>query len=235
MAGIGKRMKSARAQVDLEQRYELADAVALAAKVAAAKFDETLELAIRLGVDPRQADQNVRGTVVLPHGTGRTVRVAVFAKGEKEREAIEAGADIVGGEELVKRIQEEGWLEFDSAVATPDMMGLVGRIGKVLGPRGLMPNPKLGTVTFDVAKAVQELKAGKIEYRVDKAGVVHLPFGKVSFGAERLVANASAALGSIAKAKPASSKGNYVLTVSISSTMGPGIKINALAMRTLAV
>lgn len=235
MAGIGKRMKSARAQVDLEQRYELADAVALAAKVAAAKFDETLELAIRLGVDPRQADQNVRGTVVLPHGTGRTVRVAVFAKGEKEREATEAGADVVGGEELVKRIQDEGWLEFDSAVATPDMMGLVGRIGKILGPRGLMPNPKLGTVTFDVAKAVQELKAGKIEYRVDKAGVVHLPFGKVSFGAERLLANASAALGSIVKAKPASSKGNYILTVSVSSTMGPGIKINPLAMRTLAV
>lgn len=234
MAGVGKRLKGALAQVDHEQRYELADAVALATRLATAKFDETLELAIRLGVDPRQADQNVRGTVVLPHGTGRSVRVAVFAKGDKEREATEAGADVVGGEDLVKRIQDEGWLEFDSAVATPDMMGLVGRIGKVLGPRGLMPNPKLGTVTFDVGKAVQELKAGKIEYRVDKAGIVHLPFGKASFGAERLLANASAALASIVKAKPASSKGNYILTVSVSSTMGPGIRVNPLGVRALA-
>jgi large subunit ribosomal protein L1 len=234
MAGVGKRLKGALAQVDHEQRYELADAVALATRLAKAKFDETLELAIRLGVDPRQADQNVRGTVVLPHGTGRSVRVAVFAKGDKEREATEAGADVVGGEDLVKRIQDEGWLEFDSAVATPDMMGLVGRIGKVLGPRGLMPNPKLGTVTFDVGKAVQELKAGKIEYRVDKAGIVHLPFGKASFGAERLLVNASAALASIVKAKPASSKGNYILTVSVSSTMGPGIRVNPLGVRALA-
>ena len=182
MAPIGKRMKGALTRVDREQRYGLDEAVGLAAELAKAKFDETMELAVRLGVDPRQADQNVRGTVVLPHGTGRSVRVAVFAKGEKEREAKEAGADVVGGEDLVKRIQDEGWLEFDSAVATPDMMGLVGRIGKVLGPRGLMPNPKLGTVTFDVGKAVSELKAGKIEYRVDKAGIVHLPFGKASFG-----------------------------------------------------
>jgi large subunit ribosomal protein L1 len=230
----GKRLKSARAQVEAEQRYGLDEAVTLAAKLATAKFDETIELAIRLGVDPRQADQNVRGTVVLPHGTGRSVRVAVFAKGEKEREAQEAGADFVGGEDLVKRIQDEGWLEFDSAVATPDMMGLVGRIGKILGPRGLMPNPKLGTVTFDVGKAVSELKAGKIEYRVDKAGVVHLPFGKASFGAEKLLANANAVVGSILKAKPSSSKGNYILTVSVSSTMGPGIKVNPLAIRTLA-
>jgi len=234
MARYGKRLKNALGQVDREQRYGLDEAVALAAKLATAKFDETLELAIRLGVDPRQADQNVRGTVVLPHGTGRSVRVAVFAKGEKEREAQEAGADFVGGEELVKRIQEEGWLEFDSAVATPDMMGLVGRIGKVLGPRGLMPNPKLGTVTFDVGKAVSELKAGKIEFRVDKAGIVHLPFGKASFGAEKLLANAMAAVASIVKAKPASSKGNYVLTVSVSSTMGPGVKVNPLAIRALA-
>jgi large subunit ribosomal protein L1 len=230
----GKRLKSARAQVEHEQRYSLDEAVTLSAKLATAKFDETIELAIRLGVDPRQADQNVRGTVVLPHGTGRSVRVAVFAKGEKEREAQEAGADFVGGEDLVKRIQDEGWLEFDSAVATPDMMGLVGRIGKILGPRGLMPNPKLGTVTFDVGKAVSELKAGKIEYRVDKAGVVHLPFGKASFGAEKLLANANAVVGSILKAKPSSSKGNYILTVSVSSTMGPGIKVNPLAIRTLA-
>jgi large subunit ribosomal protein L1 len=234
MATYGKRLKNALGQVDREQRYSIEEAVGLAAKLATAKFDETVELAIRLGVDPRQADQNVRGTVVLPHGTGRSVRVAVFAKGEKEREAQEAGADFVGGEDLVKRIQEEGWLEFDSAVATPDMMGLVGRIGKILGPRGLMPNPKLGTVTFDVGKAVTELKAGKIEFRVDKAGIVHLPFGKASFGPEKLIANAMAAVASIVKAKPASSKGNYILTVSVSSTMGPGIKVNPLAVRTVA-
>lgn len=231
---IGKRMKGALARVDREQRYGLDEAVGLATELAKAKFDETMELAVRLGVDPRQADQNVRGTVVLPHGTGRSVRVAVFAKGEKEREAKEAGADVVGGEDLVKRIQEEGWLEFDSAVATPDMMGLVGRIGKVLGPRGLMPNPKLGTVTFDVGKAVSELKAGKIEFRVDKAGIVHLPFGKASFGAEKLLDNAHAALASLVKAKPASAKGNYIISVSVSSTMGPGIKVNPLAVRTLA-
>ena len=231
---IGKRMKGALTKVDREQRYGLDEAVGLAAELAKAKFDETIELAVRLGVDPRQADQNVRGTVVLPHGTGRSVRVAVFAKGEKEREAKEAGADVVGGEDLVKRIQDEGWLEFDSAVATPDMMGLVGRIGKVLGPRGLMPNPKLGTVTFDVGKAVSELKAGKIEYRVDKAGIVHLPFGKASFGVEKLLANANAALASLVKAKPASAKGNYIISVSVSSTMGPGIKINPLAIRTMA-
>jgi large subunit ribosomal protein L1 len=234
MAHKGKRLKAADAAVNPQNRYALEEAVELAAKLATAKFDETLELAIRLGVDPRQADQNVRGTVVLPHGTGRSVRVAVFAKGEKEREAREAGADHVGAEDLVKKIQDENWLEFDSAVATPDMMGMVGRIGKILGPRGLMPNPKLGTVTFDVGKAVSELKAGKIEYRVDKAGIVHLPFGKASFGRDKLLANASAALTSILKAKPASAKGNYILTVSVSSTMGPGIKINPLAIRALA-
>lgn len=233
MARRGKRWKAASARVTRETRYALDEAVGLAASLAAAKFDETLELAVRLGVDPRQADQNVRGTVVLPHGTGRSVRVAVFAKGEKEREALEAGADHVGGEDLVKKIQE-GWLEFDSAVATPDMMGMVGRIGKILGPRGLMPNPKLGTVTFDVGKAVSELKAGKIEYRVDKAGIVHVPFGKVSFGVEKLMANVGAALASIIKARPASAKGNYVVSVSVSSTMGPGIKVNPLAVRSLA-
>jgi large subunit ribosomal protein L1 len=232
-AGMGKRLKNTATVVNRETRYALDEAVALAAKLATAKFDETLELAIRLGVDPRQADQNVRGTVVLPHGTGRSVRVAVFAKGDKEREARDAGADVVGGEDLVKKIQE-GWLEFDNAVATPDLMGLVGRIGKILGPRGLMPNPKLGTVTFDVGKAVGELKAGKIEYRVDKAGIVHLPFGKASFGAQKLLENASAALTSIVKAKPASAKGNYIMTVSVSSTMGPGIKVNPLAIRALA-
>jgi len=234
MAHLGKRLKGATGEVNRETRYALDEAVALATKLATAKFDETLELAIRLGVDPRQADQNVRGTVVLPHGTGRSVRVAVFAKGDKEREAREAGADFVGGEDLVKKVQDEGWLEFDSAVATPDMMGLVGRIGKILGPRGLMPNPKLGTVTFDISKAVSELKAGKIEYRVDKAGIVHVPFGKASFGAQKLLENASAVLTSIVKAKPASAKGNYIMTVSLSSTMGPGIKINPLAIRSLA-
>jgi large subunit ribosomal protein L1 len=234
MARAGKRLAQAVAQVNRETRYPLDEAVTLATKLATAKFDETLEIAVRLGVDPRQADQNVRGTVVLPHGTGRSVRVAVFAKGEKDREAREAGADHVGGEELVKRIQDEGWLEFDSAVATPDMMGLVGRIGKILGPRGLMPNPKLGTVTFDVGKAVSELKAGKIEYRVDKAGIVHLPVGKVSFGAAKLLENTSAALASLIKAKPASAKGNYILSVAVSSTMGPGIKVNPLAIRALA-
>ena len=234
MAGTGKRTKKASEEVNPATRYTLDEGVALAVKLATAKFDETLEIAIRLGVDPRQADQNVRGTVVLPHGTGRSVRVAVFAKGDKEREAKEAGADHVGGEDLVKKIQEENWLDFDSAVATPDMMGLVGRIGKILGPRGLMPNPKLGTVTFDVVKAVSELKAGKIEFRVDKAGIVHLPFGKASFGTDKLLVNASAALASIMKAKPASAKGNYVLSVAVSSTMGPGIKINPLAVRALA-
>jgi large subunit ribosomal protein L1 len=234
MAGTGKRLKNAAAEVNRETRYALDEAVGLATKLATAKFDETIELAIRLGVDPRQADQNVRGTVVLPHGTGRSVRVAVFAKGDKEREAREAGADHVGGEELVKRIQDEGWLDFDSAVATPDMMGLVGRIGKILGPRGLMPNPKLGTVTFDVGKEVSELKAGKIEYRVDKAGIVHMPIGKASFGAEKVLENASAALNSIIKAKPSSAKGNYIVSVAVSSTMGPGIKVNPLAIRSLA-
>jgi large subunit ribosomal protein L1 len=234
MAKIGKRLKSAYEGIDREARYPLGDAVELATKLGTCKFDETIELAVRLGVDPRQADQNVRGTVALPHGTGRAVRILVFAKGEKEREATEAGADVVGGEELVKKIADEGWLEFDKAVATPDMMGLVGRIGKVLGPRGLMPNPKLGTVTFDVGKAVSELKAGKVEYRVDKAGIVHVPVGKVSFGSERVRENASAVLSSLLKAKPSSAKGNYIISVAVSTTMGPGIKVNPLESRTVA-
>jgi len=234
MARVSKRLKAAYAEVDREMRYPLEQAIEMAVKLAKVKFDETVELAVRLGVDPRQADQNVRGTVVLPHGTGRSVRVAVFAKGEKEREASEAGADVVGGEELIKKISGEGWLDFDKAVATPDMMGLVGRIGKILGPRGLMPNPKLGTVTFDVAKAVQELKAGKLEYRVDKAGIVHVAVGKVSFGASRVLENANAVMSSLIKAKPASAKGNYILGVTVSTTMGPGIKINPVAARSLA-
>jgi large subunit ribosomal protein L1 len=234
MARVGKRLRAAKTQVDRNARYPLEDAIRLAVQLATCKFDETMEMAVRLGVDPRQADQNVRGTVVLPHGTGRSVRVLVFAKGEKEREASEAGADFVGGEEIVKKITDEGWLEFDKAVATPDMMGLVGRIGKILGPRGLMPNPKLGTVTFEVAKAVSELKAGKVEFRVDKAGIVHVPIGKASFGPERLLQNATSVLTSLVKVKPASAKGNYVQTVSIASTMGPGVKVNPVAARTLA-
>lgn len=234
MAPTGKRLKAAYQKVDRETRYPLEQAVELAAQLAGCKFDETVELAVRLGVDPRQADQNVRGTVSLPHGTGRSVRVLVFAKGEKEREAVEAGADVVGGEDLVKKIADEGWLEFDKAVATPDMMGLVGRLGKVLGPRGLMPNPKVGTVTFEVASAVKELKAGKVEFRVDKAGIVHVPIGKVSFGAARLNENANAVLASLARAKPASAKGNYIRTVAVSTTMGPGIKVNPVSARALA-
>ncbi len=234
MAKIGKRLKAAKAEVDRSARYPLDQAVAMVTKLSKCKFDETVELAVRLGVDPRQADQNVRGTVTLPHGTGRSVRVLVFAKGEKEREAKDAGADVVGGEELVKKIQEENWLEFDKAVATPDMMGLVGRIGKILGPRGLMPNPKVGTVTFDVGKAVSELKAGKLEYRVDKAGIVHVAIGKVSFGPQRLLENATAMLSSLVRAKPASAKGNYVLTVAVTTTMGPGIKVDPVAARLMA-
>ncbi len=234
MARKSKRMKSACERVDRENWYQLDQALELARQLASCKFDETVELVVRLGVDPRQADQNVRGTVVLPHGTGRPVRVLVFAKGEKEREAAEAGADVVGGDELVKKIADEGWLEFDKAVSTPDMMGMVGRIGKILGPRGLMPNPKLGTVTFDVGKAVGELKAGKVEYRVDKAGIVHLPIGKASFEQEHLIENATAVLNSLVKAKPPSAKGNYILGVSVSTTMGPGIKVNPAAARALA-
>jgi large subunit ribosomal protein L1 len=234
MARLSKKMKAAVGQVDRLKLYELGDALDLVVKVASAKFDETVEMAVRLGVDPRQADQNVRGTVVLPHGTGKTVRVLVFAKGDKEKEALDAGADFVGGDDLVKKVADEGWLEFDSVVATPDMMGAVGRIGKVLGPRGLMPNPKLGTVTFDVAKAVQEMKAGKIEFRVDKAGIVHVPVGKVSFGRERLAENAHAVLGSLNRAKPSTAKGNYMISVGVSSTMGPGVKVNPVGARAAA-
>ena len=226
MARTGKRLKAASAKVGEAKQYPLAEAVGLAVGSASCKFDETVELAVRLGVDPRQADQNVRGTVSLPHGTGRTVRILVFAKGEKEREATEAGADHVGGEELVTKIADEGWLDFDKVVATPDMMGLVGRLGKILGPRGLMPNPKVGTVTFEVGKAVSELKAGKVEYRVDKAGIVHVPVGKASFGAERVVENADAVLDSLNRAKPASAKGNYIRTIAVSTTMGPGVMVD---------
>ncbi len=226
----GKKYVEAAKKVDREKRYSLEDAINIVAGNKLAKFDETVEMAIRLNVDPRQADQNVRGTVVLPNGTGKTARVLVLAKGDKEREAREAGADFVGGEDLIKKIQEENWLDFDRVIATPDVMALVGRIGKILGPRGLMPNPKVGTVTFDVAKAVGEVKAGKVDFRVDKAGVVHAPVGKVSFGSEKLLNNAQGVLSAIWRAKPASAKGNYIKSVAISTTMGPGVRIDSSAV-----
>ena len=228
-----KSYNAVLAKVDRIQRYPLEDGLRLLHQTARAKFDETVEIAARLGVDPRQADQNVRGTVVLPHGMGKTVRVVAFARGEKEKEATEAGADFVGADELIKKITE-GWLEFDNAVATPDMMGAVGKIGKILGPRGLMPNPKTGTVAMDIGKAIREIKAGKLEFRVDKAGIVHVPVGKVSFGADKLIDNARAVLTAILRAKPASAKGNYVQGVTLSTTMGPGIKLDVNQVRALA-
>jgi len=233
MSGNGKKYRSVLEKVDRTQRYLLEDRLRLAKETAHAKFDETVEMAIRLGVDPRQADQNIRGTVTLPHGMGKSVRVLAFAKGEKEKEAQDAGADFVGSDEFIKKISE-GWLDFDKAVATPDMMGAVGRIGKILGPRGLMPNPKTGTVAMDIGKAVKEIKAGKLEFRVDKAGIVHVPVGKASFGAEQLIDNAKAVLGSILRAKPASAKGNYIKGVTVATTMGPGIKIDLAQIRAMA-
>lgn len=222
----GKKYRAASTKIDPAKKYQLEEAIQTVVDNKVAKFDETVEMAVRLNVDPRQADQNVRGTVVLPNGTGRTKRVLVLAKGDKEREAREAGADYVGAEDIIKRIQDEGWLDFESVIATPDIMGAVGRIGKILGPRGLMPNPKLGTVTFDVAKAVSEVKAGKVDYRVDKGGVVHAPIGKTSFGVPKLTENARALLGAVVRAKPASAKGNYVQSVALASTMGPGVRVD---------
>ena len=233
MSGNGKNYRAALAKVDRTQRYPLEDSLRLVKDTARAKFDETVEMAIRLGVDPRQADQNVRGTVNLPHGMGKTVRVLAFAKGEKEKEAQEAGADFVGSDELIKKINE-GWFDFDKTVATPDMMAAVGRIGKVLGPRGLMPNPKTGTVTVDIGKAVREIKAGKVEFRVDKAGIIHVAVGKASFGPEQLIDNAKAVLMSVLRAKPASAKGNFVRGVTVSTTMGPGIKVDLSQIRAMA-
>lgn len=230
MAKTGKKHIEAKQKVDRELRYQVPAAIEAAVSVAHAKFDESLDIAVRLGVDPRHADQMVRGTCVLPHGTGKTVRVLVFAKGEKEKEALEAGADFVGAEDLVEKIKG-GWLEFDKAVATPDMMGLVGKMGKILGPRGLMPNAKTGTVTPDVTRAVTELKAGKIDFRVDKAGIVHAPLGKVSFGPEKLVENLAAFFDSIMRLKPSAAKGTYLRTIAVSSTMGPGVKIDPLAVK----
>ncbi len=235
MTKPGKRYRRAAETVEHGRLYSLDEATGLvAATGAAAKFDETVDLAIRLGVDPRHAEQNVRGTVSLPHGTGKEVRVAVFAKGDKAKEAEEAGADFVGADELVARIRDEGFTDFDRAVATPDMMGSVGKIGKILGPRGLMPNPKVGTVTQDVAGTVRELKAGQLEYRVDKAGIVHVPIGKVSFGAEKICENARAVIASLIKAKPASAKGQYMRSVAVSSTMGPGVHVDPSGLKSAA-
>jgi len=226
MARPGKRFRNAFDSVDQDRVYALVEAVDLIKGFGDTKFDESVDVAINLGVDPRHADQMVRGAIVLPHGIGKDTRVLVFAKGDKEKEAREAGADFVGGEELAKKIQDEGWLGFERVIATPDMMGVVGRLGKVLGPRGLMPNPKLGTVTMDVGNAVSENKAGKVEYRVDKTGIVHAVVGKRSFDAAKLIENASALIGAVVKAKPAAAKGIYMKKISLSTTMGPGIRID---------
>ena len=226
MPVMTKRLKATEALIDRTKTYSVEEAMEIVKKAPAAKFDESVDLSLRLGVDPKHADQMVRGAIVLPHGIGKTVRVAVFAKGDKEREAREAGADVVGAEDLVEKIQG-GFMDFDSTIATPDLMGQVGRLGKVLGPRGLMPNPKMGTVTFDVARAVREVKAGKVEFRVDKAGNVHVQVGRKSFPQESLVANAMALLEAIVKAKPAASKGVYLRSLTLSTTMGPGIPVDA--------
>ena len=221
----GKKYNEAAKQVDRATLYDPAEAVALVKKTATAKFDETVELHIRTGCDGRHAEEQIRGAVVLPHGTGKTVRVLVFAKGDKVSEAEAAGADFVGGEELIPKIQNEGWLDFDVVVATPDMMGVVGRLGKVLGPKGLMPNPKAGTVTMDVTKAVNDIKAGKIEYRLDKANIIHVPVGKASFTEEQLEQNFNALMDAITKARPSSVKGQYLKSITLATTMGPGVKV----------
>ena len=222
----GKKYVASKKLVDKTKLYDLEEACTLCVSTAKAKFDETVELHVRLGVDSRHADQQVRGAVVLPHGTGKNVRVLVIAKGDKEKDALEAGADIVGAEDMVAKIQNEGWMDFDVLITTPDMMGLVGRLGRVLGPRGLMPNPKAGTVTPNVAQAVKEAKAGKIEYRLDKANIIHVPVGKASFGTEKLAENINTVMDAVVKAKPAAAKGQYFRSVSIATTMGPGVKLN---------
>ena len=232
MSKRGKNYITAKKKIDATQKPNFAEAIQMSLDASFAKFDETVDVAVRLGVDPRHADQMVRGSVVLPNGIGKEVRVLVFAKGEKEKEAQEAGADFVGNEELIEKIKG-GWLDFDKAVATPDMMGAVGKIGKILGPRGLMPNAKTGTVTFDVVRAVNELKAGKIDFRVEKAGIVHVPVGKVSFGVEKIQQNLAAFLDTIIRLKPASSKGTYLRGVAISTTMGPGIKVDTAFVKEL--
>src|SRR3989338_635455 len=229
---MGKKYNAAIAKVDISKAYSLEDAVKLVPETAAAKFDETVDMAVRLGVDTKQSDQMVRGAVVLPNGTGKKIRVLVFAKGEKEKEAMDAGADFIGGEDLIEKVSK-GWLDFDTIIATPDMMGAVGKLGKILGPKGLMPNPKLGTVTFDVARAVKDAKAGKVEFKVDKGGNIHVHAGKVSFGAQKLKENLTALLDSIIKAKPSTSKGTYLKNITLSTTMGPGIKVDTAGVREL--
>ncbi len=226
----GKRYAEAAKLVDRSVQYDVADAIALVKKTSGAKFDETVELHIRTGCDGRHADQQIRGAVVLPHGTGKSVKVLVFAKGDKLSEAEAAGADFVGGEELIPKIQNEGWFDFDVVVATPDMMGVVGRLGRVLGPKGLMPNPKAGTVTMDVTKAVKDIKAGKIEYRLDKTNIIHVPIGKASFTEEQLADNFQTLIDAIIKAKPSAVKGQYLRSVTMSSTMGPGVKLNVVKL-----
>jgi large subunit ribosomal protein L1 len=229
---VSKRYDAAKAKIDESRKYTFDEAISVLKTMEGTKFDESVDISFRLGVDPKHADQMVRGAVVLPHGIGKTVRVAVFAKGEKEREAREAGADVIGAEDLVEKVQS-GFMEFDTAIATPDLMGQVGRLGKVLGPRGLMPNPKLGTVTFDISRAVREAKAGKVEFRVDKAGNVHTPIGKRSFSAEQLTANGMALIEAIVRAKPAAAKGTYLRSLAVSTTMGPAVPIDAVAVANL--
>jgi large subunit ribosomal protein L1 len=229
---LAKKYVEARNKIDREKQYDLNEALELLPQICFAKFDETVELALRLGVDPRHADQMVRGSVALPNGLGKSVRVLVFAKGEKEKEAQEAGADVVGAEDLIEKIQK-GWMEFDKAIATPDVMGMVSKLGKILGPRGLMPNPKVGTVTFDIAKTVKEMKAGRVEFRVDKAGNLHVPVGKISFGKEKLLENLGSLLDAVIRLKPATSKGTYVKGMAVSTTMSPGIKVDPSYARSL--
>ncbi|MCL5405641.1 MAG: 50S ribosomal protein L1 [Deltaproteobacteria bacterium] len=232
MAKHGKKFIAARGMVDPAKRYTFQEAVRLAAETSYVKFDQTLDIAVRLGVDPRHADQMVRGTVVLPNGLGKTVRVLAFAKGEKVKEALDAGADFAGGDELIEQIRG-GWLEFDKTIATPDMMGSVGKIGKLLGPRGLMPNAKLGTVTFDVGRVIKEIKAGKVDFRVEKTGIVHAPMGKVSFGEEKLLQNISAFIDTLIRIKPSAAKGTYMKGIALSTTMGPGIQVDPLAVKSI--
>jgi large subunit ribosomal protein L1 len=226
---MGKKLKAVQEKIEAGKEHSLEDAIKVVKESSYTKFDETIDLAVNLGVDPRKSEQMVRGTVVLPHGIGKKVRVLVFAKGEKEKEALDAGADYTGAEELMEKISK-GWLDFDKSVATPDVMGIVGKLGKILGPRGLMPNPKLGTVTFDIARTVKEIKAGKVEFKTEKAGIVHVPIGKVSFDAEKLIDNAKTIINSIIRSKPATSKGKYLKKMSVSSTMGPGIAIDVASL-----
>jgi large subunit ribosomal protein L1 len=226
---MGKKLKVVKEKIEIGKEYSIEDAINLIKESSYGKFDETIDLTVNLGIDPRKSEQMVRGTVVLPHGIGKKVRVLVFAKGEKEKEATDAGADFVGAEDLIEKISK-GWLAFDKAVATPDVMGIVGKMGKILGPRGLMPNPKLGTVTFDIARAVKEIKAGKVEYKAEKAGILHVPVGKVSFDTQKLIDNTKTVVASIVKAKPAASKGKYLKKISVSSTMGPGIAVDIASL-----